>query len=315
MAQSVPPSEVVDAAADDVVLPFAIEGLDVRGRVARLGPAVDTVLARHGYPAPVAALLAEAMALTVLLGSAFKIDGRFILQTQSDGPVGLMVIDFAMPDRIRAYASYDPARIAEGESGDAAAQRRLLGEGHLAMTVDPGPQANRYQGVVPLDGRSLEDAAHVYFHQSEQIPTRVRLAAARAFRGGEAGDRDMHWRAGGIVIQHLPEAGPARASDEEETADEWTEARLLLDTVEPHELTDPSITLGELLMRLYHERGVRVFEPTGLKEACGCSRARIVAMLQRFSPDERAEMPENGRIEVTCEFCSTRYHIDPAELD
>lgn len=326
MSGEAPSAAILDVQADDLVLPFAVEGLDVRGRVARLGPAVDAILARHSYPEPVAVLLAEAMTLTVLLGSSLKIEGRFILQTQSDGPVGLMVVDFAVPDRIRAYASYDSERI-EGMNG-AATPERLLGEGHLAMTIDQGPQTSRYQGVVPLEGQSLEDAAHLYFRQSEQIPTRVRLAAARAFRSGADSDRGMHWRAGGIVIQHLPESGPQRQRDLhpgdapegtdaplDDEADDWTEARLLLETVENHELIDPSITVGELLVRLYHERGVRVFEPLNVTESCRCSRERIVGMLSQFSPEERADMVKDGEIVVTCEFCSTRYDVDPAELE
>lgn len=323
MSERTPPPAVLDVQADDLVLPFAVEGLDVRGRVARLGPVVDSILARHDYPAAVANVLAEAMTLTVLLGSSLKIDGRFILQTHSDGPVGFMVVDFAVPSRIRAYASFDPSRVA-GHNGKSGGTESLLGEGHLAMTVDQGGQASRYQGVVPLDGRSLEEAAHLYFRQSEQIPTRVRLAAARAFKGGEAG---MHWRAGGIVIQHLPAAGTARqpdlppgdappeaARDEPAEADEWTEARLLLDTVESHELTDPSIAVGNLLMRLYHERGVRVFQPVDVKDECRCSHERIVATLSQFSVEELMDMVVDGRIIVTCEFCSSSYEIDPEEL-
>lgn len=315
---------VLDTSVDDLVLPFAVEGLDVRGRVARLGPALDAILERHDYPVPVASVLAEAMTLTVLLGSSLKIDGRFILQTQSDGPVGFLVVDFATPDRIRGYASYDPERIA-GVDANHPQTEGLLGEGHLAMTIDQGPQTNRYQGVVPLDGRSLEDAAHLYFRQSEQIPTRVRLAAARAFKGGEAG---LRWRAGGIVIQHLPPSGPERQADlppgdapegagqaEVAEADEWAEARMLLETVENHELIDPTIAVGQLLMRLYHERGVRVFDPLDLKDECRCSYERIFDMLAQFSPEERSEMVKDGRIIVTCEFCSTRYEVDPAELE
>ncbi len=322
MARDGPSPAVLDVRADDLVLPFSVEGLDVRGRVARLGPAVDGILARHDYPASVAGLLAEAMTLTVLLGTSLKVAGRFILQTHSDGPVGFMVVDFAMPDRIRAYASFDAERVAGLGEDAGAASESLLGDGHLAMTVDQGGPSSRYQGVVPLDGRSLEDTAHLYFRQSEQIPTCVRLAAARAFKGGEQG---LHWRAGGIVIQHLPEAGPARRRDLDpgdgshddsapDEADEWTEARMLLETVEKHELIDPSIALGELLIRLYHERGVRVFEPIDVKEDCRCSRERIIAMLSQFSFDEQKDMEEDGKVVVTCEFCSTTYRIEPGEL-
>ncbi len=331
MSSPAPAGAVLDTSADDFVVPFAVEGLDVRGRVVRLGPAIDTILSRHDYPDAVAALLAEAVTLTVLLGSALKIEGRFILQTQTDGPVRLMVVDFEMPDRIRACATFDAERVAEvahdSANGGGVPDGALLGDGHLAMTIDAGPQANRYQGVVPLDGGTLEEAAHTYFRQSEQIPTTVRLAAARAFRGGRDHDRAYHWRAGGVVVQHLPTAGQGRARDlppgdvpegteipEFEEADEWTEARLILETVEDHELIDPSISAGNLLIRLYHERGVRVFEPTQIVERCRCSQERITEMLKGFSEDDQDHMVKDGEIVVTCEFCSTRYHVDPATL-
>jgi molecular chaperone Hsp33 len=325
MSSAEPAVAVLDTAADDFVVPFAVEGLDVRGRVVRLGPAIDAILARHAYPDAVSALLAEATVLTVLLGAALKIEGRFILQTQGDGPVGLMVVDFTMPDRVRACATFDADRLAglEAEPGNVGA---LLGSGHMAMTIDPGLQASRYQGVVPLDGGSLEDAAHLYFRQSEQIPTAVRLAAARVFRSAGR-DRDYHWRAGGIIVQHLPPAGPGRRPDlppgdapegaevqDFEEPDEWNEARLILETVEDHELIDPSISAGNLMIRLYHERGVRVFDPVDLEERCGCSQARITEMLKGFTEDERADMTVDGEIVVTCEFCSSHYHVDPEAL-
>jgi molecular chaperone Hsp33 len=319
--------EVLDTSADDFVLPFSVEGLDVRGRIVRLGPAVDAILARHGYPDTVSALLAEAITLAVLLGSALKVEGRFILQTQGDGPVGLLVVDFGMPDSIRACATFDADRVAALEAAGEATSGALLGTGHLAMTIDAGTHTNRYQGVVPLDGGSLEEAAHIYFRQSEQIPTAVRLAAARAFRGGGA-DRAFHWRAGGVIVQHLPDSGPRRAPDlppgdapegavvpEFEEADEWNEARLILETLEDHELIDPSISAGNLLIRLYHERGVRVFDPTPLIERCRCSQERITEMLKGFSQDDRDHMVKDGEIVVTCEFCSSRYHVDPAKLE
>ncbi len=327
---AVPAEAVLDTAADDFVLPFTVEGLDVRGRVVRLGPAIDTILARHDYPEPVSALLAEAAALAVLLGSALKVDGRFIMQTQTDGPVGLMVVDFEMPDKIRACATYDAERVAAAANSEAITGETigaLLGIGHLAMTIDAGPNTNRYQGVVPLDGNSLEEVAHTYFRQSEQIPTVVRLAAARAFRGGKDHDRGYHWRAGGVIVQHLPESETSRIPDlppgdvpegavvpDFEDPDEWTEARVILETVEDHELIDPSISAGNLLIRLYHERGVRVFDPTDVIERCRCSQDRITEMLQGFSPEDQAHMIKDGEIVVTCEFCSSRYHVDPAIL-
>src|SRR5258708_8284264 len=184
------------------VLPCEIDALDLRGGLTRLGPALDDVLAKHDYPAPVGKLLGEAIVLTTLLGSSLKFEGRFILQTQTDGPVSFMIVDFQAPDRLRAYARFDAKRLSEGQDSGA-----LLGRGHLAMTIDQGSDMSRYQGMVALEAGSLEDAAHEYFLRSEQIPTRVRLAVGEEWRGGD-GPRHR-WRAGGMLLQFLPKApGP-----------------------------------------------------------------------------------------------------------
>ena len=167
---------------DDAVLPFEVAALDLRGRLTRLGPALDDILTKHDYPAPVGKLLGEAIVLATLLGSALKFDGRFILQTQTDGPVSFLIVDFQSPDRLRAYARYDAKRLKDGQDSG-----QLLGKGHLAMTIDQGADMSRYQGLVALDGGNLEDAAHEYFLRSEQIPTRVRLAVGEEWRGGDGG--------------------------------------------------------------------------------------------------------------------------------
>ena len=169
---------------DDAVLPFEVASLDLRGRLTRLGPALDEVLTRHDYPAPVGKLLGEAIVLTTLLGSSLKFDGRFILQTQTDGPVSFLIVDFQAPDRLRAYARFDAKRLKDGQDSGA-----LLGHGHLAMTIDQGADMSRYQGLVALEGGNLEDAAHEYFLRSEQIPTRVRLAVGEEWRGGGDGPK------------------------------------------------------------------------------------------------------------------------------
>src|SRR6266853_6337358 len=189
---------------DDAVLPFEVNSLDLRGRLTRLGPALDEILTRHDYPAPVGKLLGEAIVLTTLLGSALKFEGRFILQAQTDGPVSFLIVDFQAPDRLRAYARFDGKRLKDWLDSGA-----LLGHGHLAMTIDQGPDMSRYQGLVALEGGSLEDAAHEYFLRSEQIPTRVRLAVGEEWRGGEEGPKHR-WRAGGMLLQFLPKA-PERA--------------------------------------------------------------------------------------------------------
>jgi molecular chaperone Hsp33 len=285
-------------AGDDFVLAFEVKPLGVRGRLVRLGAAVDDILHRHDYPPRVSALLAEAVALAAMLGSALKFDGRFVLQTKTDGPVDLMVADYAVPGKLRGYARCDGAKVAA--LGDAA-EASLIGKGHLAMTVDQGPAMDRYQGIVALDGSDLTAAAHDYFARSEQIPTNLRLAAGPLV--GRRTGRDA-WRAGAIMVQHLPRRGSAPDPDD------WVKARLLLETVEPHELLDPTVSPERLLYRLYHEDGVTVYRPLKLARHCTCSREAIVRMLQSFTPSDRAEMVHDGAITVTCEFCSTAYRFD-----
>src|ERR1700738_772606 len=297
---------------DDAVLPFEVSSLDLRGRLTRLGPALDEVPTQHDYPPAVGKLLGEAIVLTTLLGSSLKFDGRFILQTQTDGPVSFLIVDFQAPGRLRAYARFDARRLKEGQDSGA-----LLGKGHLAMTIDQGADMSRYQGLVALEGGNLEDAAHEYFLRSEQIPTRVRLAVAEEFRAA-AGGPSHTWRAGGLLLQFVPRA-PERArvpdlhpGDAPEGMtphvvpedDAWVEGRSLVETVEDVELIDPALSSERLLYRLFHERGVRVFDSFPLQAKCSCARDSVEAMLRSFSQDDRDHMVENGTISVTCEFCS-----------
>jgi molecular chaperone Hsp33 len=324
---AIPVREPARTGLDDTILPFAVKALDVRGRIVRLGPAVDTILASHDYPAPVAKLLGEAIVLTVMLGSSLKFDGRFILQTQGDGPVRMLVVDFTSPGKVRACARFDAQRVAEAIAAGAAAPEQLLGHGHLAMTIDQGPEMSRYQGLVPLDGGDLEHAAHEYFARSEQIPTRVRLAVAEEYRAGENGAR-RHWRAGGILLQFLP-ASPERARQADlhpgdapagvalhmPPEDEaWVEGRALIDTVNDLELIDPDLSSERVAYRLFHERGVRVFRAAPVSAQCSCSRHNVENMLKSFSQEDRNDMVEDGRITVTCEFCSSTYIFTPQEV-
>src|ERR1700759_1319791 len=305
---------------DDAVIPFEVNALDLRGRLTRMGPALDEILTKHDYPAPGGKLLGEAIVLTTLLGSSLKFEGRFILQTQTDGPVSFLIVDFQAPDRLRAYARYDARRLTPGaDSGS------LLGKGHLAMTIDQGPDMSRYQGLVALDGGGLEEAAHEYFLRSEQIPTRVRIAVGEGFRGGGGGKH--RWRAGGILMQFLPKA-PERARQADldpgdapeghvphtvAEDDAWVEAQSLIATVEDVELIDPDLSGERLLYRLFHERGVRVFKPLPLQARCSCSRDAVAAMLKSFSSDDRAAMVKDDKVVVTCEFCSSVYEFTPDE--
>ncbi len=306
---------------DDAVLPFEVASLDLRGRLTRLGPALDAVLARHDYPPAVGKLLGEAIVLTTLLGSSLKFEGRFILQTQTDGPVSFLIVDFQAPDRLRAYARFDGKRLKDGLDSGA-----LLGHGHLAMTIDQGPDMSRYQGLVALEGGSLEDAAHEYFLRSEQIPTRVRLAVGEEWRVGEEGPKHR-WRAGGMLLQFLPKA-PERARQADlhpgdapegvvtHTVDEddaWIEGQSLISTVEDVELIDPDLSGERLLYRLFHERGVRVFPPLPLRAQCSCSRDAVSSMLASFAAKDRADMVKDGKVVVTCEFCNSVYEFTPEE--
>jgi molecular chaperone Hsp33 len=312
---------------DDSVMPFAVAKLDLRGRVVRLGPAVDRILTSHDYPPPVAKLLGEAVVLTVMLGSALKFDGRFILQTQGDGPVRMLVVDFTTPGKVRACARFDKTRVEQAIAEGKADAGSLLGKGHLAMTIDQGADTSRYQGLVALDGGSLEDAAHEYFLRSEQIPTRVRLAVAEELRGHGNGPRHR-WRAGGIMLQFLPKAperarvldldpGDAPEGVEPHTVEEddaWVEGQALASTVEDIELIDPALSSERLVYRLFHEPGVRVFSTGDVRAECSCSRETVESMLKSFSQDDRDHMVEDGRISVTCEFCNANYVFAPAEV-
>lgn len=305
---------------DDSALPFQVESLDVRGRVVRLGPVLDELLARHDYPKPVSILLAEAVTLTLLVGTALKLEGRFILQTQSDGPVAMLVVDFETPNRLRACARFDRAAVEAAIRSDQISPSELLGRGHLAMTIDRGPDMQRYQGLVELDGTSLEAAALTYFQRSEQIPSFVRLAVAESVTASDGIYRSQ-WRAGGMLLQFLPESPERRRMADLPPGDappdwiapvhredeSWVTARTLAETLGSDELVDPGLSPEQLLYNLFHEQGVRVFEPMRIETYCRCSESRIVDMLRSFTPDERAEMTVNGRITVTCEFCSQSF--------
>ena len=318
-----------EQAADDTIQPFEVAALDLRGRVVRLGPALDDILNRHDYPPAISKLLGEAIVLTVLLGSSLKFDGRFILQTKTDGPVRMLVVDYRSPGRVRACAQFDAAALAATKPQSAAELAgQLLGRGHLAMTIDQGPEMSRYQGLVALSGGSLEDAAHEYFLRSEQIPTKVRLAVAEELRAGSSGPRHR-WRAGGMLLQFLPkkaermrgpdldpgDAPEGLARHEIPQDDAWVEGQTLIATVEDIELIDPDLSSERLLYRLFHEHGVRVFRSSDVEAMCSCSRDSVTNMLKSFSKDDRDHMVQDGVIAVTCEFCNSKYVFAPAEVE
>ncbi len=300
---------VTDASpiADDLVAAFQIDGQPVRGRIARLGGMVDDILTRHAYPEPVANLLGEACALAALVGASLKFEGRLILQAQGDGPVAYVVADYDTTGALRGYCRYDAERVAEVSGGFALpGAKTLLGQGVFIMTVDQGGEMERYQGVTPIEGETLALCAEHYFAQSEQVPTRVRLAV-----GQVRTDADPSWRAGGVILQNVAE-DEARGS----THEAWTTAQALFETLGEDELVDPRIAPERLLYRLFHEDGVRLFAPSPLRAFCRCSRERIEGVLRSFPAGERAEMVEDdGLIRVTCEYCSRTYDIAPGSIE
>jgi molecular chaperone Hsp33 len=295
------------AFSDDLVGAFQIEGEPVRGRIARLGPAITEILNGHAYPEAVANLLGEACALAALVGSNLKFEGRLILQAQGSGPVRYVVADNDTTGGLRGYCRYDEAEVAKACEGFVRpGARSLLGDGIFIMTVDQGADMERYQGVTAIEGETLALCAEQYFAQSEQTPTRVRLAVGQADEG-----QGPQWRAGGVLIQLIAE-DDARGSTEEA----WGRTQILFETVGEDELIDPSLPANTLLWRLFHEDGVRVFDPKPLRAFCRCSQDRIETVLKSFPAAERAEMVEDdGQIHVTCEYCSRVYAVAPQALE
>lgn len=290
---------------DDHILPFQVGESAVRGRVIRLGAAIDEILGAHDFPPAVSELVGEAAALVALMGASLKFDGKLIFQAQGDGPAPVIVADYHSRGDLRATATLS------GEKVGSARGIALVGAGHLALTIDQGPDMERYQGVTPIEGRALSEAAVAYFERSEQIPTAVKLAVGRVQRPGEP----ARWRAGGVLAQFVPGEGGGRERGEaaltaQGDLDLWERAAILLETTQADELLDPSVSAETLLYRLYHEDGVRVFEPQPVAARCGCNEEKIAAVLRRYGADALEEMVEEGRITVSCEFCRRDYAFD-----
>ena len=329
MAESTPHISAANAIpGDDAVLPFQTDDPGIKGRLVRLGSCVDTILKRHNYPDKVSEVVAQAIALTGMLGASLPAGGKLSLQARTDGPVSFIFVDLEAGGLVRATASFNAARVAEISSATVAQSQgaSILGLGHMALTIEPGEGLERTQGIVGLDGGSLTQAAQAYFRQSEQLPTYIRLAVAKHYMAGaQAGGPAWSWRAGGLIVQHLVQPlddGEGAAESSAETADtqpaaadNWNRVRILAATIEDHELLDPALAPDRLLYRLFHDEGVRIFSPKPLAVHCRCSRQRVEAFLKSFGRDQLADMHEaDGKIAVTCEFCSTAYRFDPESL-
>ena len=311
---------------DDTVLPFQLDASDIRGRIARLDGVLDEVLAQHDYPAPIEALVAEAAMLTALIGQTIKLRWKLSIQVRGDGPARLIATDYygptaeGEPGRIRAFASYDADHLPA--SGDPFA---MIGNGYFAILIDQGPDMEPYQGITPIAGGSLSACAETYFAQSEQIPTRFALSFGRSAMPGE----DESWRAGGVMIQHMPKASPfakdgasgegglLAASDivDGDEGENWNRVNFLLDTVEELELIGPRLAPTDLLYRLFHEETLRVFDAQPVRFGCTCSPAKVRQSLSIYSAKDIGHMTtDEGIVTADCQFCGAHYKFDPSTL-
>jgi molecular chaperone Hsp33 len=301
----------------DQVLPFQLDALGVRGRLVRLGPSLDAVIERHGYPLAVARPLAEAMVLCATLASSLKYDGIFTLQISGDGPIRLLVTDLTTDGALRGYAQFDSWKLAIALGGGAGEAPegyvpKLFGHGRLSFTVDQGQHTERYQGIVPLEGSTLADCAHTYFRQSEQLPTGLKVAAERIVDGST-----VHWRAASLMVQQMPEFHAGRIDeDREQREDDWRKAVILMASATEAEMLDPALPGTTLLHRLFHAETPRVFTRRPFVARCRCSRERIDRVLRSIKRQELDDLRDaSGRVVVKCEFCSTEYVYDDRDLD
>ena len=316
---------VQNLAWDDTVLPFQLDNSDIRGRIARLDGVLGGILKQHEYPRQVEALVAEMALLAALIGQTIKLRWKLQLQVQSNGPVRMIATDYygptdeGAPARIRAYASYDAERLTDGSPFD------QVGEGYFAIMLDQGQGMEPYKGITPLAGGSLSACAEAYFAQSEQLPTRFSLS----FGQSTEGDGPEHWRAGGVMLQHMPKASPhatgggsgegglLQAADivDGEAGENWARVNILLDTVDTLELIGPSVAPTDLLVRLFHEEQPRVFETQPVRFGCTCSEDRVRQSLSIYSARDIETMTTaDGRVTADCQFCGAHYDLDPATL-
>ncbi|MEP6019343.1 MAG: Hsp33 family molecular chaperone HslO [Paracoccaceae bacterium] len=310
---------------DDAVLPFQLDASDIRGRVARLDGVLQGILKQHAYPPQIEALVAEMALLTALIGQTVKLRWKLSLQVQSKNTaVRMIATDYFAPEkegdpaRIRAYASFDEEKLTDGAPFD------QIGEGYFAILIDQGEGMKPYQGITPLDGESLAACAEAYFAQSEQLPTRFELSFGKSTEPGQA----EHWRAGGVMLQHMPKASPfvaqgegsgevLQASDlvQGDDQENWGRANVLLDTVEELELIGPLVAPNELLLRLFHEETPRVFDAQSVRFGCTCSEEKVRQSLSIYSArDIQTMTTDDGRVTADCQFCGAHYDLDPKSV-
>lgn len=298
---------------DNVVQPFRLEKTSIRGRMVRMGSVLGQMMEQHNYPPPVSALLSEIVTLGLLLSGMLKFDGVFTLQIKGSGPVRLLVADVTNKGEVRAYASFDEAavkKVAKRKQDKTNNHYHLLGKkGYIAFTVDQGSSESRYQGIVELKGNSVTEAVQHYFTQSEQIKTSFKLAVH---------PQDAQWRTGGIMIQQMPEEDAGKSAHEttETSIEDWTRAAMLLSTCTDGEMLSPVLATADVLYRLFHEDGVRIYSPTHVRFKCRCSPAKVVNILRTIPRRELEEVCEkDGHVAIKCEFCSEEYTYTSDQLD
>ena len=287
---------------DDLVQSFQLETSHLRGRSVRLGSVLDLILHQHDYPEVIGTLLAEAIVIAVALASSLQYEGVFTLQAKGDSAIRLLVVDVKSDGGVRAYAQFDKDKL-----GAEPADTRLFGKGYLAFTCSPLGKEDRYQGIVALEGGTLAEAVQHYFRQSEQLPTGIIAAAYRNAQGG--------WRGGCLLLQRMPREGGVNVEATTPEAEDWTRAMMLMGTCTPAELTDAVLSADDLLFRLFHEEGVRVYEPLHLRHQCRCSQDRVSSMLRSLPRSEIEELAVGGLVTVTCEFCNKSYVYDKPAVD
>lgn len=289
---------------DNFILPFQLESSLIRGRIVRMGSVLNDILSAHDYPADALHLTGEVAVLCAMLSSMLKYDGIFTLQVKGEGPVTMLVSDMTSEGGIRACASFKADDLARATFKNNRAE--LLGEGHMAFTVDQGENTERYQGIVELKPESLIGSVQHYFIQSEQISTGMVMAVGRT--------KDGQWRGSGIMLQKMPEHGGVARDKSNVDEDDWRRTMILLGSTKDEELISPDLSARDLLFRLFHEEGVRIFEPQGLEKTCRCNERRVETILEGMSDEDLAEMTQDGKITMTCEFCSRTYVYNPEDF-
>jgi molecular chaperone Hsp33 len=289
--------------AENFLLPFQLESSLIRGRIVRLDSVLDDILSRHDYPAPVLQLTGETLILCALLSSMLKYEGIFTLQAQGDGPVRMAVADMTSEGGIRACAAFKKEELTKASEN--AIPATLLGSGYMAFTVDQGEHTERYQGIVELKPGTLVESVQHYFTQSEQIATGIVLSLKKKENG---------WRGGAIMVQKMPEETAEYNKAGEANEDDWRRTMVLLSTLQEEEMLDPTFTGTDILYRLFHEEGVRVFEEQPLTRVCRCNAERVKNIVKTMSADDVRDITVDGCITMTCEFCSTDYSFDPEDI-